>query len=63
MYKKYMKKYMKNYMKSIEFDKAIQGILDNLPVKGTLFALYGIVWIWGLAGNFPLSRNIIWKTK
>ena len=46
-----MMKAISDYLISLELDLAIQGILTNLPVKITLFALYGIIWIWGLIGN------------
>ena len=52
-----MKKAASDYLISIALDNAIQGILDNLPFKITLFALYGIVWIWGLAGEFSYFQK------
>ena len=57
-----MKRVTSNFYKSIELDGAIQEILDNLPLKITLFALYGIVWIWGLIGNFSCFKIYIIRT-
>ena len=55
-----MMKAISDYLISLELDLAIQGILTNLPVKITLFALYEIIWIWGLIGNVSwFTRNIL----
>ena len=58
-----MKKAAYTFFKSRELDIAMQLIMDNLPFKGTLFALYGIVWIWGLIGNFSILEIYFLKNK
>lgn len=58
-----MKKAGSDYMISIEWDNAMKKIMENLPFKGTLFALYGIVWIWGLIGNFSITEIILFEKQ
>ena len=63
LYQKHLKKAASNFFKSRELDIAMQLIMENLPFKGTLFALYAIVWIWGLIGNFSILENIFFEKQ